>query len=152
MSLWEQISQKLANSVGWECKTQYKLIGNISPQCQEYIHSLLENKEYTLNRRDEIEKIRKKSRNFIVKPQEYPDSTVDVFIKKPDGTEMCIDITTVKPNKKEFRALKRKLLMWSALRFSQDNAANFQPYLITLILGKIMNIITIEGRMTVKIC
>lgn len=129
MSLWEQISQKLATSVGWECKTQYKLRGNISPQCQEYIHNLLEDKEYRPKRINEIQEIRRKSRNFMADPHEYPDSTVDVFIKKPDGTEICIDITTVKPSKKEFRALKRKLLMWSALRFSQDDAVNFEPYI-----------------------
>lgn len=53
----------------------------------------------------------------------------NVYIKTKDGTEICIDITTVKPNKKEFRTLKRKLLMWAAIRYSQDQNVNFQPYI-----------------------
>ena len=50
-----------------------------------------------------------------------PDSTVDVFIKKPDGTEIFIDITTVKPNKKEFRTMKQKILKWYILRLSHGD-------------------------------
>ena len=63
------------------------------------------------------------------KIEKYPDCTVDVFIRTLDGTEICIDITTVKPSKKEFRALKRKLLMWTAIRYSQDKTVKFEPYI-----------------------
>ena len=52
---------------------------------------------------------------------EIPDSTVDVFIKQPDGTEIFIDITTVKPNKKEFRTMKQKILKWYFLRLSHGD-------------------------------
>ena len=34
---------------------------------------------------------------------EYPDSTVDVFMEKKEGTKILIDITTVKNNKKSFK-------------------------------------------------
>ncbi len=129
MSLWEQISQKLAQSQGWECETQYKLLGNVSPAAQAYIHSLLEDKSYAPDRESELKAIKDKSKNFVAEPVEYPDATVDVYIKTKDGTEICIDITTVKPNKKEFRTLKRKLLMWAAIRYSQDQNVNFQPYI-----------------------
>ena len=37
------------------------------------------------------------------------------------GVENYFDITSVKPNIKEFVALKLKLLRWTALRLSQDN-------------------------------
>lgn len=129
MSLWEQISQKLAQSVGWKCETQYKLLGNVSSEAQAFIHSLLEDRGYSPDREKELSTIKDKSKNFVAEPVEYPDATVDIFIKTDTGTEICIDITTVKPNKKEFRTLKRKLLMWAAIRYSQDQKIDFQPYI-----------------------
>ena len=129
MSLWEQIAQKLSQNVGWHCETQYKLYGEINPASQRYIHDLLETKDYVPNRLTELNDLRKIAKTTIAEPHEIPDSTVDVFIRKPDGTEICIDITTVKPNKKEFRTMKRKLLMWASLRYSQDNDINFEPYI-----------------------
>ncbi|MCP4231107.1 MAG: TdeIII family type II restriction endonuclease, partial [bacterium] len=41
-----------------------------------------------------------------------------------DNYEDYIDITSVKPNIKEFAVLKRKLLRWTALRLSQDRTAD----------------------------
>lgn len=38
-----------------------------------------------------------------------------------DDEENFFDITSAKPNMKEFVALKLKLLRWTALRLSQDN-------------------------------
>ena len=129
MSLWEQIAQKLAQNVGWHCETQYKLYGEINQASQRYIHDLLETKNYAPNRSAELDDLRRIARTTIAEPLEIPDSTVDVFIRKPDGTEICIDITTVKPNKKEFRTMKRKLLMWASLRYSQNPDVNFEPYI-----------------------
>lgn len=129
MSLWEQIAKKLSQNVGWYCETQYKLYGQINSPSQQYIHDLLETKDYEPNREAELEKLRRINRSTISEPREIPDSTVDVYIKKPDGTEICIDITTVKPNKKEFRTMKRKLLMWASLRYSQEPDINFEPYI-----------------------
>ena len=61
-------------------------------------------------------RIRKGQANFD------PDSTVDLFVKIGQ-TENYFDITSVKPNMKEFVALKLKLLRWTALRLSQDKNA-----------------------------
>ncbi|WP_320415041.1 TdeIII family type II restriction endonuclease [Candidatus Thermokryptus mobilis] len=52
-------------------------------------------------------------------PKEDPDSVVDLFVKIKDE-ENYFDITSAKPNMKEFVALKLKLLRWTALRLSQD--------------------------------
>ncbi|GAH98375.1 unnamed protein product [marine sediment metagenome] len=51
-----------------------------------------------------------------------PDSVVDLFVNI-EGTENYFDITSAKPNMKEFVALKLKLLRWTALRLSQDKNA-----------------------------
>ncbi|MFN3605455.1 MAG: TdeIII family type II restriction endonuclease [Leptonema sp. (in: bacteria)] len=55
--------------------------------------------------------------------KEDPDSVVDLYVKIKDE-ENYFDITSAKPNMKEFVALKLKLLRWTALRLSQDKKAN----------------------------
>lgn len=55
-------------------------------------------------------------------PRVDPDSVVDLFIKIR-GEENCFDITSAKPNVKEFVALKLKLLRWIGLRLSQEKNA-----------------------------
>jgi len=52
-----------------------------------------------------------------------PNSVVDFFVVI-DGQENYFDITSAKPNMKEFQALKLKLLRWTALRLSQDRNAD----------------------------
>lgn len=47
---------------------------------------------------------------------------MDLFIKTKDE-ENYFDITSAKPNMKEFVALKLKLLRWTGLRLSQDKNA-----------------------------
>ena len=57
------------------------------------------------------------------KPMKDPDSTVDLYVRI-NGQENYIDITSAKPNMKEFSILKHKLLRWTGLRLSVDNDAN----------------------------
>ena len=118
-----------AQASGWYCETQYKLLGTINSESHQYITELLEDKNYQPNRQYELEHLRDLSASVVSEKTEYPDSTVDVYIRKPDGTEICIDITTVKPSKKEFRTMKRKLLMWAAINYSQCQGSQFNPYI-----------------------
>jgi hypothetical protein len=106
---------------------QHKLLGEVSTGVHGYLNKTLDAMDYKPNRIQEIEAIR----GLVEDGQEveYPDSTVDVFVKKPDGTEIYIDITTVKPNKKEFRILKRKILMWTAMRLSVNPSAKVEAYI-----------------------
>lgn len=127
MSFYEQVCKELAEEAGFEAHTQYKLLGHFDVRVAEYLHKLLETTEYNPNRTQELNEIKKLSGSGTAR--EIPDSTVDVYIKKPSGEEYFIDITTVKPNKKEFRTMKRKLLTWAALRYSQDKNANIHPYI-----------------------
>jgi type II restriction enzyme len=79
------------------------------------------------SKNDEIEKVRQTS--TLGEALEIPDSTVDVFIKDNKDIEHYIDITTVKLNKKGARSLRRKMLVWAALRFSQNPNAQVKTYL-----------------------
>lgn len=124
MSFYEQVSKELANLVGYEAETQYKLKGYIHLNAKSYLDELLETTQYKPNRIAEYERlmsIYQESKDAMGVLGEIPDSTVDVFIKKPDGTEIFIDITTVKPNKKEFRAMKQKILKWYFMRLSHGD-------------------------------
>jgi len=120
MSIWEQVAVILANGSGKYAERQYKLLGEIDPDTENFINDLhykLRKGEIKANKNFEIEEIRTriKSGNNILDP----DSTVDFFMKN-DNSENYFDITSAKPNIKEFVALKLKLLRWIGLRLSQN--------------------------------
>jgi len=124
MSFYEQISKTLGNLVGYDVQNQYKLKGFIHPYVKNYLDELLESTAYSPSRETEYQKlaqIHEEIKHQIGELNIIPDSTVDVFIKKPDGTEIFIDITTVKPNKKEFRTMKLKILKWYFMRLSHGD-------------------------------
>lgn len=123
LSIWEQVAVILAKGAGYQAERQYKLLGKIDPATEKVINELhykLRNGTAVAYKKHETELIRKKIRNQP--PKTDPDSTVDLFIKIKDE-ENYFDITSAKPNLKEFVALKLKLLRWTALRLSQDKTA-----------------------------
>ncbi|MCM8793142.1 MAG: TdeIII family type II restriction endonuclease [Candidatus Omnitrophica bacterium] len=124
MSIWEQVAVILAKGIGNHAERQYKLLGEVDTETEKLIgeiHYKLRKGEIAAIKNDEIEQIRAK----IKKGQANidPDSVVDLFVKVKDS-ENYFDITSAKPNMKEFVALKLKLLRWTALRLSQDKNAN----------------------------
>ena len=120
MSIWEQVAVILAEGAGNYAVRQYRLLGEIDERTEKTIndiHYKLRKGETSANKNEEIKQIRR-----IIKkgqPKEDPDSVVDLFVKIKDE-ENYFDITSAKPNMKEFVALKLKLLRWTALRLSQD--------------------------------
>jgi anti-sigma28 factor (negative regulator of flagellin synthesis) len=123
ISLWEQIAVILANGAGNEAHRQHKLLGEIDEETEKLVSEIyyeLRKGRVATNKIDEIEQIRRTIKKG--QPKIDPDSVVDLFIKAND-TENYFDITTAKPNMKDFVALKLKLLRWTALRLSQDKKA-----------------------------
>jgi len=120
MSIWEQVAIILARGAGNNAERQYRLLGNIDPATEKLIgeiHYRLRKSELTANKNHEIEQIRKNIKRGESKTD--PDSVVDLFVKIKDD-ENYFDITSAKPNMKEFVALKLKLLRWTGLRLSQE--------------------------------
>lgn len=130
MSVWEQVAVKLAEGAGYEAQRQHKLNGEIDRETENlinHIHKELKKKERSPDRETELEEIKNKIEENDNPSNDHPDRVVDVYIKTDDGKEYLIDITTVKPNKKEFQTLKKKLLTWMALRLSKDREAKVYP-------------------------
>lgn len=124
MSMYEQMAVILANGAGYHAEKQYILKGEIDKKTETLItdiHLDLQKGKRKPNALKELEEIRKSIK--LGKEEKDPDSVVDVFIRKPNGDEYYFDITTVKPNKKEFTILKKKLLRWLALRASTNKKA-----------------------------
>lgn len=120
MSIWEQIAVVLAQDKGHYAERQHKLLGEINSETEDFINNI----HYRLREGNAIPNMVRQAeeiRNRIKKGQAKrdPDSVVDLFIKRKQE-ENYIDVTSVKPNMKEFVALKLKLLKWVALRLSQD--------------------------------
>ena len=121
MSIYEQLAVILAKAAGYQAERQYELLGSINDKVELMINGFCKNRGSSKN--DELEKIR--ASTGLGKQESDLESVVDVFIKTPD-TEWYIDITTVKPNLKEFRSLRKKMLRWSALRFSRGDKVKTQ--------------------------
>lgn len=120
MSLWEQIAVILARGKGSYAERQHKLLGEINSEAEEFINNIhyrLREGNATPNMVRQVEEIRNRIKKGQAKRD--PDSVVDLLIQR-NQEENYIDVTSVKPNKKEFVALKLKLLRWVALRLSQD--------------------------------
>lgn len=120
MSIWEQVAVALAEGCGIQAKRNIKLLGEIDNKTEKLINTLhykLRKGEIPADKQSEENKIRDIIQQGEAKSD--PDSTVDFFIKIKN-VENYFDITSVKPNMKEFVALKLKLLRWTALRLSQD--------------------------------
>lgn len=123
ISIWEQVAVILAKSAGFYVERQYDLLGEVDPETEsliQEIHYKLRAGEVEVDKVKEIEMIRKSIKRGS--PKKDPDSRVDLFVKIGEE-ENYFDITSVKPNMKEFSALKLKLLRWTALRLSQDKNA-----------------------------
>ena len=124
ISIWEQVAVILAEEAGYHAEHQYNLVGEIDKETEEMIrelHHKLRLGEIKPDKLYELELIKKSIKKGEKKID--PDSRVDLYIKIGDQ-ENYFDITTVKPNKKEFAALKLKLMRWTALRLSQNGSAN----------------------------
>jgi len=123
ISIWEQVAVILAKSAGFQAKRQYDLLGEIDSETEKLIQNIhyeLRAGTRSVNKLEEINLIRNSIKKG--KPKKDPDSRVDLFVKIGDE-ENYFDITSAKPNMKEFAALKLKLLRWTALRLSQDKNA-----------------------------
>ena len=123
-SLWEQIAVILARAAGYQAVQHYKLLGVVDGKTEEAIrilHRNLRAGQATVDKKEETEAIL-----ATIVPgaaEEDPDTVVDLYVKIGDQ-ENYFDITSAKPNMKEFAALKLKLLRWSGLRLSQDRKAD----------------------------
>jgi hypothetical protein len=118
MSIYEQIAVILAQEAGYQATRQYDLRGSIDNHTESLITTICADLVRQPNKKAEIEMIRESIQQD--EPKLDIEQRVDVFVAKPNGEELYVDITTVKPNLKEFRALRRKMLRWCALRFSQN--------------------------------
>ncbi len=129
MKFYEQTCKVLGENVGYTVELQKKCEGFISDEVIQYL-ATLHSVSYKPDRKKEIEEVRKLCRNLHESPcNEYLDSIVDVYITTEDGKEILIDITTVKPNKKDFRALKEKILRWTAYRMSQNPEVEIEAFI-----------------------
>jgi len=123
MSIWEQVAVILARGAGHHAERQHKLFGEIDEDTEKLIseiHYKLRKGEIPANKLNEIDQIRNKIKQGQAKLD--PDSVVDLFVRV-GNQENYFDITSVKPNMKEFATLKLKLLRWAGLKLSQNKNA-----------------------------
>lgn len=124
-SIYEQIVVLLARkNAGYTAERQHVLLGRIDPNTETLINTLhleILKSKTPGSKQKQIKQIRNSIRPGS--RDRDPDSIVDISVKTSSGQEFYFDVTSVKPNIKEFRTLKKKLLRWVALRLSIDKSA-----------------------------
>ncbi len=120
MSGYEQIAKLIAEDAGCISETQHNLDGTIDKKTESVITQI------HLRLRDGDRWDDKKQKSSIKRTikeskgrKKDPDRMVDLYVKKPDGSEYLFGITTVKPNKEGFSTHARKMLRWIALAYSK---------------------------------
>ncbi|MBU2530159.1 MAG: TdeIII family type II restriction endonuclease [Elusimicrobia bacterium] len=123
MSIWEQVAVILAKSAKYEAERQFDLLGSVDSKTEAVIrkiHHELRVGNTHADKNIETKLIKQAIKNGHENGD--PDYRVDLFVKIKN-VENYFDITSVKPNMKEFVSLKLKLLRWTALRLSIDKKA-----------------------------
>ena len=88
MSIYEQSCKIIAEKVGYKCDLQKKIYGELNNDVMLYISQLKGDNNRVPNKRKELQRINELS--SLGRPNEHPDSTVDVWITKPSGEEVLM--------------------------------------------------------------
>lgn len=126
-SIFEQVAEIIAKPHFSVAKTQYDLTGKISNEERleiENILCILSTAQTQPDKKSEVSKILSVDSKKFVEEK----SRVDLYLKDENGQEYFFDLITAKPNIKEFKELKRKLLYWTALRKKPVVTALAIPY------------------------
>ena len=118
VSVWEPVAEILARWAKRESARHIKLRGQIDPATAQAIEKIYYDLRKGTRKADKPKEIAEIKKLIQAGREELdPDSEIDFFVKV-DDEENYFDITSAKPNMKEFAALKLKLLRWVALRLS----------------------------------
>ena len=131
MSLWEQFAETLGKESGMKVRRQYDIPFSISDNTDMEINSILKKikrKEMVCNT-IEINKLIKQFAEPGLAGIKDEDKRVDVFIEDKNKNLYFIDITSPKPNIKEFAAMKLKLMRWTAIGYANYKAKSVQALL-----------------------
>ncbi|APB33589.1 MjaII restriction endonuclease [Gloeomargarita lithophora Alchichica-D10] len=124
VSIYEPLVKIIGeNEAGYTVLTQYDLQGYIDQNTETLINQFCLSQN-PANKKQEIAQIRQQIKPGT--PQKDKEGIVDIFLLKPNNEEVYIDIASAKMNLKEFRALRRKILRWCALRLSQNPHVNIR--------------------------
>lgn len=130
-SIFEQVARVIAHPNFRRAIHQYRDFNNtISHSAQRVIQEIMDElvaARSTPNKVKEIKKILHVSQTGDLVKVRRP--RIDLFVESSDAIEYYFDLKTAKPNISDFRAYKRQLLEWVAIRGAQDNTANVKTLL-----------------------
>ncbi|MFX0207797.1 MAG: TdeIII family type II restriction endonuclease [Candidatus Hodarchaeota archaeon] len=127
-SVFEQVAAIIASPHFQQAVHQYRNFNNtISRSAQRIIQNIMDelvSARSAPNKPEETRAILKDSRRGELVTVRRP--RIDLFLESSDGLEYYFDLKTAKPNMSDFRAYKRQLLEWVAIRGAQDNTVNIK--------------------------
>jgi type II restriction enzyme len=123
-SIFEHVGKIIAEKDGVEAIAQYKdfsgFIGSEAVLKIDNIMRELQTAARKPNKDKEVEEIVKVAQNGNLGRE--IKKRIDLFVKTKDQTEYFFEIKTAKPNIDVFKAVKKQLLEWVAMRASHKNS------------------------------
>jgi len=118
MSIFEELATQIARSNPRfsVVESQHSIGRVISEKAQNVIQQIIDGLSTGIikpNKLEEIERIKQKA--YLGEFKSTGSTKVDLFLVERIGTIYMFDIKTAKPNKGEFKGLKRILLEWVAI-------------------------------------
>jgi hypothetical protein len=127
-SVFEQVAEIAARPHFSRSIHQYRDFNNkISRSAQQVIQEIMDElvaARSTPDKVSETQKVLNVSQTGVLVKVRRP--RIDLFLQDSDGVEYYFDLKTAKPNISDFRAYKRQLLEWVAIRGQKNNKANIR--------------------------
>ncbi len=134
MSIWEQTALLLAKPKWTKVQRQVDVVNKRIISCRT-VNNNSERKvfdkmlraidEYMIELRDGKREASKRYEISLLRKQfgqgrllTIDKECADLYLRSKSGKEYFIDITSAKPNMKEFKAMKKKILIWQAIRLT----------------------------------
>jgi hypothetical protein len=128
-SIFEQVGKIIARRNNLEAKDQYNdFSGFISSEAVLQIDKIMRDIRSAVrkpNKELETKEILEVSNKWVMWNE--VKKRIDLFIKANDNTEYYIEIKTAKPNIDVFKAVKKQMLEWIAMRWSKNNQVKIKP-------------------------
>lgn len=132
MGVYEQTAKLIAQASGMtQVDTQYKIPFSITSETDQKIHQIWQSMKRE-KKENNTKIISNEIKNFSAKgdaSEDDEDRVVDFTFRDKKNNLYFIDITSPKPNIKEFDALKLKLLRWIAIAHANYEFNDFKALL-----------------------
>lgn len=123
-SWFQRMARIVAAAYNATAVNKHRVEGRIRPAAEAHIDAILDEMDRPTTRRSPNRATDIREVLTVQGPDGVPRATIsDLYVRTPNGTELYFEMKTPLPNKDTCRAMKRQVLLISALRQGHDVGA-----------------------------